>query len=128
MICCNVPASLTLLTTIMLAPLAAVKADDTARHMELFSKTPPGSTVTIPPKDYHLDGTTPLKLPSGMTVSAYGARFHLPQTLGDKARVVLFPGENVSDFRWFGGGFSDMSLILRGQKTPGNRTQTRARF
>ncbi|MFZ4767631.1 MAG: NosD domain-containing protein, partial [Roseimicrobium sp.] len=32
--------------------------------------------------------------------------FHLPKTLGDKARVVLFAGENVSDFRWFGGHFT----------------------
>ena len=106
MICCNVPASLTLLTAFMLAPLTAVKADDTARLAELFSKAIPGSTVTIPPGDYQLDGATPLKLTSGMTVSAYGARFHLPKNLGDKARVVLFSGEDVSDFRWFGGSFS----------------------
>lgn len=38
-------------------------------------------------------------------MSAYGARFHFPKTLGDQSRVVLFAGENVSDFRWFGGHF-----------------------
>ena len=61
--------------------------------------------VTIPAGDYALDGAQPLPLFSGMTISAYGARFHLPDKLGDKARIVLFAGENVSDFRWFGGHF-----------------------
>jgi hypothetical protein len=41
-----------------------------------------------------------------MTVLADGARFHLPKTLGDKTRVVLFAGENMSDVRWFGGHFA----------------------
>jgi hypothetical protein len=31
-----------------------------------------GGVVTIPPEDYELDGQPPLKLSSGMTVSAYG--------------------------------------------------------
>ncbi len=64
-----------------------------------------GGVVTIPAGDYVLDGAKPLPLFSGMTVFAYGARFHLPKKLGDKARIVLFAGENVSDFRWFGGHF-----------------------
>ncbi len=49
----------------------------------------------IPPSDYALDGTQPLRLVAHTTVVAYGARFHLPKTLGDRARVVLFAGENV---------------------------------
>lgn len=61
--------------------------------------------ITIPPGDYILNGETPLRIKSGMLISAYGARFHLPDTLGDKARIVLFSGENLTGFRWFGGHF-----------------------
>lgn len=64
-----------------------------------------GGTVTIPPGDYYLDGTEPIPLASRTTVFAYGTRFHLPEKLGDQARAVIFAGENVSDFRWFGGHF-----------------------
>ncbi len=32
-------------------------------------------------------------------------RFHLPAKLGDKARIVLFAGTNVTDFTWHGGKF-----------------------
>jgi len=106
MICCNFPVSLTLLIALTLVPMAAVKADDTPRLMELFSQASRGSTVTIPPGDYELAGTEPMTLASHTTVHAYGARFHLPKTLGDKARVVLFAGENISDLRWFGGHFT----------------------
>jgi hypothetical protein len=82
-------------------------ADDTAKLAALLAEAADrGGVVTIPPADYQLHGQTPLTLPSNITVSAYGARFHLPETLGDKARVVLFAGENVSDFRWFGGHFT----------------------
>lgn len=83
-----------------------VRGDDSATIVALLEQgAQRGGLVTIPPGDYQLDGKTPLKLVSGMTVSAYGARFHFPKTLGDRARVVLFSGENVSDFRWFGGQF-----------------------
>lgn len=82
-------------------------ADDTAKIAELFAPAADhGGTVTIPPGDYALDGVQPIRLASHTTVLAYGARFHLPDELGDKARVVLFSGENVSDFRWFGGHFA----------------------
>ncbi len=40
-----------------------------------------------------------------MTVTAYGARFHLPEKLGDQSRAVLFSGENVKYLLWFGGHF-----------------------
>lgn len=86
--------------------LLAAQADDRATLAALFEAAPPGGTVTIPPGDYHLDGATPIPLRSHLTVSAYGARFVLPETLGDKARLVLFTGENIRDFRWFGGHFS----------------------
>lgn len=98
---------LALLAIWLLAPLALLHADDAAKISACLTQAAGhGGIVTIPPGDYELDGTTPLKLSSGMTVSAYGARFHLPKTLGDKMRVVLFSGENVSDFRWFGGHFA----------------------
>ena len=86
---------------------ASASADDTAKLAALLTSAGEnGGTATIPPGDYQLDGTQPLRLASRMTVLAYGARFHLPKTLGDKARVVLFAGTNVSDFRWFGGHFT----------------------
>jgi hypothetical protein len=81
-------------------------ADDTAKLASLFTGVGEhGGTVTIPPGEYALDGTQPITLPSHTTVLAYGAHFHLPESLGDKARVVIFAGENVRDFRWFGGHF-----------------------
>ena len=84
-----------------------LRADDSAKLAALFdSAVGRGGVVTIPPGDYELDGKAPLPIASHTTVSAYGARFHLPKTLGDKARVVLFSGTNVSDFRWFGGHFT----------------------
>ena len=95
------------LTALLLAPLAALHADDSAQLAALFAPAVErGGVVTIPPGDYELGDKTPLKIASRMTVTAYGARFHLPKTLGDKARVVLFAGENVSDFLWFGGHFT----------------------
>jgi len=96
-----------LITVLLLTPLAALHADDSQKLTALLtSASERGGVVTIPPGDYELDGVKPLRLSSGTTVFAYGARFHLPKTLGDKARVVVFAGENVSDFRWFGGHFS----------------------
>jgi hypothetical protein len=64
-----------------------------------------GGVVTIPPGDYHLDGAEPLRLASRMTVMAHGARFVLPEKLGDKARIVLFAGEDIAHFAWHGGEF-----------------------
>jgi S-formylglutathione hydrolase FrmB len=91
---------------IILSLAFTARADDSARIAALLAPAKErGGVVTIPPGEYQLDGATPLPLPSHTTVSAYGARFYLPKTLGDKARVTLFAGENVSDFRWFGGHF-----------------------
>lgn len=81
-------------------------ADDTATLAAIFARAAErGGVVVIPPGDYELDDSKPLPLSSHTTVSAYGATFQLPKSLGDKARVVLLSGTNVSDFRWFGGHF-----------------------
>jgi len=99
--------SLTLLSALLLAPLATLHADNTAKLAAILAPaTVHGGTVTIPPGDYEMAGTGPMTLASHMTVLACGARFHLPKTLGDKTQVVLFAGENMSDFRWFGGHFA----------------------
>ncbi|MFZ4766607.1 MAG: hypothetical protein ACOYMN_16770 [Roseimicrobium sp.] len=80
-------------TALLVVLATSALADDTAKLAALLAPAAPhGGMVTIPPGDYQLDGTTPLPLASRTTVSAYGARFHLPKTLGDKARVVLFAG------------------------------------
>ena len=81
-------------------------SDDRSKLATLFaSAADNGGNVTIPPGDYDVDGSEPIPLRSQMTVTAYGAHFHLPEKLGDQARAVVFAGENVSDFRWFGGHF-----------------------
>lgn len=94
-------------SVLLLAPVVDLHADDTEKLAALFSAASrSGGHVIIPPGDYDLAGDHPLPLASHTTVSAYGARFHLPKNLGDKARVVLFAGENVRDFHWFGGHFA----------------------
>lgn len=93
-------------TILLVAPVAALHADDRSKLAALFaSAADNGGKVTIPPGDYHLDGSEPIPLRSEMTVTAYGARFYLPEKLGDQARAVLFSGENVKHLRWFGGHF-----------------------
>ena len=101
------------LLLLLLAPPVNLQAqgvnpgsDDRLKLAARFAKAADhGGTVSIPPGDYYLDGTEPIPLTSRTTVFAYGARFHLPEKLGDQARAVVFAGENVSDFRWFGGHF-----------------------
>lgn len=93
-----------LLPSIFLTSLA--RANDRTKLAALFSQAPTGDVVTVPPGDYALDGAQPIPLSSGLTVMAYGARFHFPEKLGDKARAVMFAGENVRDLRWFGGHFA----------------------
>lgn len=84
---------------------AADDAPALARCFEAAAKAG-GGTVTIPAGDYRLAGDAPVPLCSRLTVVAHGARFHLPGQLGDRARVVLFAGTNVSDLCWFGGHFA----------------------
>lgn len=93
-------------------------SDDTAALQACFAAAAAagGGMVTIPPGDYFLPGETPISVSSGLTVTARGARFHLPETLGDRARVVLFAGVNVSDFRWVGGHFR--GRVFDPAKTP----------
>ncbi len=98
---------LTFLILIVASFALPVLGDDFARLEAILAQSRQhGGVITIPPGDYELDGQKPLPITSHLTINAYGARFHFPKTLGDKARVVLFSGENISDLRWFGGHFS----------------------
>lgn len=86
--------------------VSAAEADDFDKLSALLVPAlERGGVVTIPPGDYALDGARALPIPSNTTVSAYGARFHLPEQLGDKARVILFAGRDVAHFTWQGGEF-----------------------
>ncbi|MBL9156612.1 MAG: right-handed parallel beta-helix repeat-containing protein [Verrucomicrobiales bacterium] len=94
-----------LLTAFALAGTVA-SASDQATLEQLFSATrESGGIVTVPPGDYHLSGENPIALASRTTVSAYGARFHFPETLPAEARLVLFAGTDLHDFAWHGGEF-----------------------
>ena len=88
-------------------PKADGVSDDTSALSACFSDVARhgGGVVTIPPGDYFVAGEKPVPIPSATTVFAYGARFHLPQQLGDKARRVVFCGTNVTSFTWHGGFF-----------------------
>ncbi|MCA1963688.1 MAG: right-handed parallel beta-helix repeat-containing protein [Prosthecobacter sp.] len=77
-------------------------ADDTEKLTALLAG---GGVVTIPAGDYHLDGSKTIPLKSHTTVMAHGARFILPETLPDQARIVLFAGENIAHLSWHGGEF-----------------------
>lgn len=70
-----------------------------------FETAKPGDTLVIPPGDYAVDGTVPILLKSDLTVIAYGATFRLPERMGDKARAVVFQGENIRNLTWKGGRF-----------------------
>ncbi|TDU81721.1 parallel beta helix pectate lyase-like protein [Prosthecobacter fusiformis] len=86
--------------------IGVIRADDTAKIATLLAPAAQaGGIVTIPPGDYHLDGVVPITLSSNTTVSAYGARFHLPEKLGDKSRIILFQGTDLVHFTWLGGEF-----------------------
>jgi hypothetical protein len=82
--------------------LSQAHANDAAKLAELLNK---GGVVTIPPGDYRLDGGAPIALSSNTTVFAHGARFLLPETLPDMARIILFAGSDISHFTWQGGEF-----------------------
>ncbi len=88
-------------------PNANGKSDDTPAFQRLFEAVSKvgGGTVTIPAGEYYVSGLSSISLPSNTTVFAYGANFHLPITLGDQARIVVFKGENIKNFTWFGGHF-----------------------
>jgi hypothetical protein len=88
-------------------PNANGKSDDTPAFQRLFEAVSKvgGGTVTIPAGEYYVSGLSSINIPSNTTVFAYGANFHLPKTLGDQARIVVFKGENMTNFTWFGGHF-----------------------
>ena len=88
-------------------PNANGKSDDAPAFQRLFEAVSKvgGGTVTIPAGEYYVSGLSSISLPSNTTVFAYGANFHLPKTLGDQARIVVFKGENMTNFTWFGGHF-----------------------
>jgi len=88
-------------------PNANGKSDDTPAFQRLFEAVSKvgGGTVTIPAGKYYVSGLSSINIPSNTTVFAYGANFHLPKTLGDQARIVVFKGENITNFTWFGGHF-----------------------
>lgn len=83
------------------------KTDDTAAFLGCFEAAARagGGFLTVPPGDYFLAGQQVIPLVPNLTVSAYGARFLLPETLGDKARITLFAGSNIQRFTWLGGEF-----------------------
>ena len=88
-------------------PNANGKSDDAPAFQKLFEAVSKvgGGTVTIPAGEYYVSGLSSISLPSNTTVFAYGANFHLPKTLGDQARIVVFKGENIKNFTWLGGHF-----------------------
>ena len=88
-------------------PAADGVTDDTAVLRRCFHdvECSGGGTVVIPPGDYLVSGEGSIPIPSRTTVFAHGARFHLPEVLGPKARLVLFSGQNVTGFAWHGGCF-----------------------
>ena len=78
---------------------------DVASLRRAFETAKPGDTLVIPPGDYAVDGAVPIPLKSDLTVIAYGANFRLPERMGDKARAVVFQGENIRNLTWKGGHF-----------------------
>lgn len=89
------------------APHADGVTDDTPALTRCFGDVAKsgGGVVTIPPGDYFLSGAEPVPLSSRTAVFAYGARFHLPEKLGDKARLACFVGRDIRGFTWEGGEF-----------------------
>ena len=88
-------------------PRADGISDDTRAFVKMFTdvSNSKGGTVTIPAGEYYLEGNVPVPISSNTTVFAYGATFNFPTHLGDRALAVMFEGEDVSDFSWFGGTF-----------------------
>lgn len=78
---------------------------DIASLRRAFDTAKPGDTLVVPPGDYALDGKVPIPLKSDLTVIAEGATFRLPVKMDDKARAVIFQGENIRNLTWRGGRF-----------------------
>jgi hypothetical protein len=76
--------------------------DDSAA---LAARLATGGVVRIPPGDYFLSGERAIPLFSRTHVVAQGARFHLPERLGEGRHLTLFRGTDIADFTWEGGTF-----------------------
>lgn len=79
--------------------------NDDSSLRRAFEAAKPGDTLVIPPGDYAVDGKVPIPLKSDLTVIAEGATFRLPEHMGDKARAVVFQGEDIRNLTWRGGRF-----------------------
>jgi hypothetical protein len=100
-------------------PAADGVADDTPALRRCFTDAQQagGAVITIPPGAYRVTGEKPVPIPSHTTVLAHGARFLLPDSLGEGARRVVFAGQDVQDFHWRGGEFAGHCFDHR---RPGN--------
>lgn len=78
---------------------------DVAPLRSAFETAKAGDTIVIPPGEYHLDGAVPIPLMSDLTIIAEEVTFRLPERMGDKARAVLFQGQDVRNLTWRGGRF-----------------------
>ena len=94
---------LALLGALLIGCIGPANDDNTLRRA--FETAKPGDTLVIPPGDYALDGKVPIPLKSDLTVIAEGATFRLPEHMGDKARAVVFQGEDIRNLTWRGGRF-----------------------
>ncbi len=88
-------------------PAGDGKTDETQALRNCFEtlQKAGGGTLVIPPGDYAVAGPKSIPLCSNSHISATGARFLLPETLGDKAMIVLFAGQDIEHFSWEGGEF-----------------------
>jgi len=96
-------ACLALLGTLLIGCVGLGNDDTSLRRA--FEAAKPGDTLVIPPGDYALDGKVPIPLKSDLTIIAEGATFRLPEHMGDKARAVIFQGEDIRNLTWRGGRF-----------------------
>ena len=115
---CMAPASATELSLSDFHPHADGQADDLPSLRLCFAAAAAagGGTVVIPPGDYGIGIGEPVALSSRVRVVANGARFHLPQVLPDKARMVLFAGADIRDLAWEGGHFIGHCFDWRGSE------------
>ncbi|MCG6189697.1 right-handed parallel beta-helix repeat-containing protein [Maribellus maritimus] len=90
------------------SPKADGITDDTPAFLEIFKqvKNSNGGVIVIPAGDYYVSGKFEIPMHSNTTVFSHGANFYLPKHLGDEKRIVLFSGEDISNFSWYGGSFN----------------------
>lgn len=86
-------------------PTADGKTNDYPAFLRCFSSAKEGDTVIIEAGNYLIDSPVPVPLGSGLTVHAEGAVFLFPKNLADAPHRILFYGENVRRFAWYGGCF-----------------------